>query len=285
MPIIPVIDSLVRDLSAIPGMQAVVLGGSLARGTAQPDSDVDLGLYYFEDAPFSIADVRRVVEGVSGERTPVVTEFYQWGPWVNGGAWIWTPAGKVDFLYRNIDHVRRVIADARAGKSMSDYYQQPPYGFHSVIYLGETQVCVPLYDPVGVVQALKQSVAEYPPALKTRIVDDALWGVRFTLEHADKFAHRGDVYNAAGCLTRVASNLTQALYALNEVYFISDKGAMAEIGRFSLRPADYPARLQAVLGAPGADVQALIASVEQMRELFNEVVALAGEMYRERYKL
>jgi hypothetical protein len=37
---------------------------------------------------------------------PVVTGTYEWGPWVNGGAWIQTSAGKVDFLYKNLDQVR-----------------------------------------------------------------------------------------------------------------------------------------------------------------------------------
>lgn len=33
-------------LGALPGIRAVVLGGSRARGTHRPDSDWDLGLYY-----------------------------------------------------------------------------------------------------------------------------------------------------------------------------------------------------------------------------------------------
>ncbi len=280
-----IIDTLVHALSAIPTMQGIVLGGSLARGTAKPDSDVDLGLYYFQDKPFAIEDVQRVAKLVSVGRPPTVTEFYQWGPWVNGGAWIWTAAGKVDFLYRNIDHVRRVIAEARAGETASDFNQQPPYGFQSVIYLAETQACVPLWDPNGIIRDLKASVAEYPPALKQRVIGDSLWGAKFTLEHAVKFAHRGDVYNTVGCFTRMASNLTQALYALNEAYFISDKGAMEAIAAFSIRPAEYPVRLQAILAHPGEGVSELDKSVERMGELFNEVAELAGEMYRERYTL
>ena len=35
--------------------------------------------------------------------------YYQWDPWVNGGAWIETPVGKLDVLYWNIEQVRRVI--------------------------------------------------------------------------------------------------------------------------------------------------------------------------------
>ncbi len=279
------IDQLVRQLSAISNMEAIVVGGSVARGTARPDSDVDLGLYYFQDRPFAIEVVRRIAESVSVGRAPTVTDFYQWGAWVNGGAWIWTATGKVDFLYRNIDHVRRVISEAHAGKHSLDYEQQPPYGFQSVIYLAETHVCVPLYDPSGIIGELKQSVAEYPPTLKQRIIGDSLWSTQFTLAHADKFASRGDAYNAVGCFTRAAANLTQALYALNEQYFISDKGAMEAIAGFSLHPTDYPARLEAILARPGQTAQELTASVAQIKGLFNEVAALAGELYRERYSL
>jgi hypothetical protein len=33
------------------------------------------------------------------DRPPIVTNFYEWGPWVNGGAWIHSSVGKVNFLY------------------------------------------------------------------------------------------------------------------------------------------------------------------------------------------
>ena len=78
-----------------------------------------------------------------------VTGFYEWGAWVNGGAWIHNPVCKVDFLYRNLDQVKRTIDDAKRGILHHDYAQQPAYGFYSVIYLAETQICLPLYDPQG----------------------------------------------------------------------------------------------------------------------------------------
>src|SRR5262249_12295785 len=43
--------AIAARLSAIPGVRAVVLGGSRARGTAMPESDVDLALYYEPDEP------------------------------------------------------------------------------------------------------------------------------------------------------------------------------------------------------------------------------------------
>ena len=48
------VTSLAQRLGAIHGLQAVVLGGSHARGRAQPGSDIDLGLLYSEVDPFSL---------------------------------------------------------------------------------------------------------------------------------------------------------------------------------------------------------------------------------------
>src|SRR6185312_13778696 len=114
---------------------------------------------------FAIDDIRRVAERVSTS-PPVVTQFYEWGAWVNGGAWLSTSAGRVDFLYRSIDHVERTIADAKTGMTSLDYAQQPTFGFQSVMYLAETRICRPVYDPQGVIAALKREVEPFPPTLK-----------------------------------------------------------------------------------------------------------------------
>ena len=45
-------------LRAVDGVVALVLGGSHARGTARPDSDLDLGLYYRQAAPPDLVAVR-----------------------------------------------------------------------------------------------------------------------------------------------------------------------------------------------------------------------------------
>ena len=82
------VSSLTHRLGAIPGIKAVVLGGSHARGRARPGSDIDLYVYYSEETPFSIESIRELAETVNDTAGPVVTDFYGWGPWVNGGAWL-----------------------------------------------------------------------------------------------------------------------------------------------------------------------------------------------------
>jgi predicted nucleotidyltransferase len=279
------LDRVLSVLTPVTGVQAVVLGGSYARGTARPDSDLDIGIYYSEAAPFAIADIQQAAAAVSGRADQEVTDFYRWGRWVNGGGWLHTPDGKVDFLYRSIEHVERTIVEAQQGIIQHDFDQQPAYGFYSVIYLAETKVCLPLHDPQGQIARLKQQVASYPPLLKQQTVANMLWMAEFSLLHADGYASSGSVYAAAGTLTRVASYLTQALFALNETYFISDKTAVQEMAAFPLLPSDYTARLAAVLGQMGQTAAELQASVRAVRSLWSEVVQLTQGSYQPAFKL
>jgi hypothetical protein len=280
-----VLADILNRLMTIAGIRAIVLGGSYAQGSQRPDSDVDLGLYYDAESPFAIEAIRQTAAAVSQNGAPVVTDFYEWGAWVNGGAWIHTAAGKVDFLYRNLNQVRQTLADAHEGRLALDYQQQPPYGFPSVIYLAETHICQPLYDPAGIIATLKQQTSPYPPRMKSAIIQNNLWGIEFTLLHARDFARSGDVYNTVGCLTRSLSYLTQVIFALNETYFISDKRAVAAIEHFSIRPDAYAAQVNRILGHPGQTAAELTATVEALQNLFQHTVALAAGQYQPRYIL
>lgn len=280
------LEDIVERLRSVPNVVAVVLGGSYARGLARPDSDVDIGLCYREGSPFSIDQIRSIAEIICTPGSiPAVTDFYGWGPWVNGGAWIQTPAGKVDFLYRNLNQVETVIEEGHGGVWRHDFDQQPPYGFRSVAYLGETFFCIPLHDPDGEIARLKQSIANYPGALRERIVQDCLWAVEFSLWSCRKFADTADIYNAAGCMTRIAQYLVQALFALNREYFLSDKYANRLIDQFSSCPRDFTSRLASVLAAPGSNTAGLRTSTEHLTLLWLEVIELTGGTYRPRFRL
>ena len=278
--------SVVERLGAIPGMKAVVLGGSHARGRAKPESDIDLGLFYSEAAPFLIQHVSELAETVNDAPNPVVTDFYGWGAWVNGGAWLTIGGQRVDFIYRSLEHVERVIADAEAGRYELDYAQQPPFGFFSATYLGETAICIPLFDPEARLAALKQRVVNYPEALRQSIVQDYLWQAEFNLAaFAHKFAARGDAYGTAACLTRVVNQLMLVLFALNRQYPLNDKTALAEITEFAAAPRQFTARVQQTLARVGDVAAELNTAVESFAQLFRETVALTEGQYQPRFTL
>src|ERR1700751_5554543 len=76
----PAMQRLVEQLVHIPGVMAVTLGGSRARGEGRPDSDWDFGVYY--RGSINSADVRAL--GYNG----YVAEPGEWGRLVNGGGWL-----------------------------------------------------------------------------------------------------------------------------------------------------------------------------------------------------
>jgi len=190
-----------------------------------------------------------------------------------------------DFLYRNLDQIQRTIDEAQQGIYHHDYDQQPTYGFYSIIYLAETQICIPLYDRELFIAALKRSVEVYPPKLKQRVITDSLWAAEFTLLHARSFSAQGDIYNTVGCLTRVASNITQALFALNERYFIRDKKVFDTVAKFPLLPPNYIMEINRILACPGSTAQELTMAVSVLEQAWRNVVSLPGVHYEPKFKM
>jgi len=280
------VESLSKRLGQIRGIKAVVLGGSHARGLAEPGSDIDLGLLYSEVDPFLIQTVRELAEDVNDSAGPVVTGFYEWGPWINGGAWLTIGGQRVDFLYRSLEHLERVIADAEAGRYELDYSQQPPFGFFSATYLGDVAVCIPLIDPAALLDRLKSRVANYPEALRHAVVRDYLWAAEFGLAaFARKFAARSNAYGTTACLTRAVNELVLVLFALNRKYLINDKTALAEIAEFELAPREFGPRVQQTLSCPGAAPEELSASIDSIAQLVQETIELTDGLYQPRFVL
>src|ERR1700755_1924065 len=171
MPADPILQRIVPALAEVPGVAAIALGGSRARGTATETSDYDIGLYYSAEQPF---DTDRLLQAVRGfayaPEAAQVTPIGGWGPWIVGGGWLSVSGRKVDLLYRNIDDVAGVIAKCRAGEIEMHYQPGHPHGFCSAIWMGEVALCRPLHDPAGRIAALKANTQPYPRALRDALI-------------------------------------------------------------------------------------------------------------------
>jgi hypothetical protein len=103
--------AVASELAGLPGAKAVALGGSRATAAHHEHSDWDLGLYYrSSSAAIDPADVRGL--GFDG----YVSEVGEWGPIVNGGAWLSVEGVRIDVLYRDLDAIERWSDDARHGR-------------------------------------------------------------------------------------------------------------------------------------------------------------------------
>jgi hypothetical protein len=263
-----------------------VLGGSHARGRAQTASDIDLGILYSEVTPFSIESIREMAQTVNDTPDPVVTNFYDWGPWVNGGAWLTIGGQRVDLIYRSLEQLERVIADSEVGRYEIHYLQQPPFGFFSGTYLGEIAACIPLFDPEARIDALKGRVASYPDALRRAVVQDFLFMAEFTVTaFAPKMAARRDTHGTCACLARAVNELVMVLFGLNGRYLINEKSALEELSEFKLAPQDFRPRVQRTFAHLGSSPTELTAAVKSIELLLGETVELANGLCRPRFSL
>lgn len=254
---------LVRALGGVPGIRAIVLGGSRARGQASARSDYDIGLYYEPDHAIDVGRLAKAALLLPGTAGSSVTAIGEWGPWINGGAWLTVDGQRVDLLYRDLGKVRAVIEDCRAGKIERVYQPGHPHAFVSAIYMGEVAQCRSLWDPEGVLGPLKRQCDPYPPALREALIRTFFWEARFALENAAHGRGREDANYVAGCAFRCVACLCQALFAHNRVYLLNEKGAVAGVARLAVKPADFATRVARALGEGAAGLPALMALVEE----------------------
>ncbi len=269
-----VLDRVVATLRDVPGVAALALGGSRARGTHLPSSDFDVGIYYRSDVPFDLAALADAARALDDEhRRDLVTAPGGWGPWVDGGGWLTVGGLAVDLLYRDLRRVRAVAEDCAAGRVEIAYQPGHPHGFVSSTYLGEVACAVVLHDPLGALAALRRVALPYPPALATALRDKFLWEAGFSLAVAAKGAERGDVAHAMACATRSVFCLLQVLFARNGRYLLNEKGALALADGFALAPRDLRRRTEAALALLAPDAAGIRAALSMLQELITETEA------------
>lgn len=237
------LDRLVRTIGGVLGVRAIALGGSRARGEASPQSDYDIGLYYEPDQPIDVGRLAKALTLLPGPAASSVTAIGEWGPWINGGAWLTVEGKRVDLLYRDLAKVRAVIAEAQAGHVERVYQPGHPHAFVSSIYMGEVALCRVLWDPDRVMTSLKRQCVPYPDALGEALIRAFFWEARFALENAAHGRAKDDPVYVAGCAFRSAACLAQTLFALNRVWLLNEKGAIAGVERLARKPANFASRV------------------------------------------
>jgi hypothetical protein len=235
---------LVAALAPVPGIEAIALGGSRARGTATASSDYDIGLYYRGRRPIDIAALSTVAASLDDRGAKAeVTPLGGWGPWIDGGGWLRIDGIHVDLLYRDLDRVTTAIDDAQAGRVEPHYQPGHPHAFLPTIYVGEAANARRLHDPAGSLAALQARTTPYPPALAAALHKRFAWEASFALANARKSLDHGDVSYLAGCAFRAVASLCQVLFALNGKWLLNEKGAVAAVDGFALKPADFSRRV------------------------------------------
>ncbi|MDR9855696.1 nucleotidyltransferase domain-containing protein [Paenibacillus sp. VCA1] len=266
-----IISNIVKVLKQVDGVQALVLGGSRAKGTHHPGSDIDIGIYYDPGKGLDLAQLRRAASDLDDDhRDNVMTDIGGWGSWINGGGWLQVKQMPVDFLYRDLGKVSQVIEQCHAGHLTIDYQPGHPHGFLNAIYAAEAALCKVLWDPSGLVGEMKSRMNPYPHALRKAIIEKFLWEASFSLEIGKKGIPKKDLSYIAGCCFRAVSCLNQVLFALNETYWMNEKGAAAIADSFSTVPSRYAQRVNDIITLVTEDQTGLEQALGMLRDLIQE---------------
>lgn len=230
-------------LAALPGVEAVSLGGSRAQGTHRPDSDWDLALYYRgstgEFGPQALRDV-----GWEGE----VSELGGWSEGVfNGGAWLRIDGRPVDVHYRDLDVVEHELTEAEQGR-----FRVEPLMFHLV---GIPTYLVAAELAVGRVLVGDLPRPEYPNPLRRSAPPVWRGFASATLAYAESnHAPYGRVAQCAGLIAQAASQTAHAVLAARGEWVTNDKALLSGAG---LEEVDF------VVAGMTADPRDLLAAVAE----------------------
>lgn len=266
-----ILDKAITTLAGISGVEAIVLGGSRARGTHAQTSDIDIGVYYGRTA-FDLVALNKAAQLLDDEhRENLVVPPGAWGNWVNGGGWLIMNGYHVDLILRDIERVENVIAECREGNLSAHYQTGHPHAYINSMYMGELAICKILWDKQGRVFARKSVAEQYPPKLKKAIVGFFGFEAGFSCMFAESSATKDDVYYVTAHIVRAVSALNQVLFAINEQYCINEKKAVSMIDHFHIHPIGYKEKVNSIFAAAGTDSTN---ACSQLRELINEVNGL-----------
>ena len=215
----PFLRALVDRLAGLPGVTGVALGGSRASGRAGPDSDWDLGVYVGEG--FTPAAVRAAVTAAGW--TGHVAERGEWGPVMDGGAWLDVGGHPVDLLWRDTVTLDRLAAEAEEGRFTVVRIPFHLAGIPSYTPLGELAGNVPLWGAVP-------RGGPMPAALRTAAAGWWTDNARFDRDYAVRLGRRDDPAVAAALLTRALVELAHARQCARGVWVLNDKGLLRAAG-------------------------------------------------------
>ncbi len=266
-----IINKVIDSLKNIKGLEAIVLGGSRAKGNHSSDSDIDIGLYYDKETiDLSLLD-KKAQELDQEHRENLLARPGEWGKWVDGGCWLIIDDLPVDFILRDVSRVKKAIQECREGVVTRHYQTGHPHAYFNAIYMGELAISKLLWSKNNEILKLKTIAEEYPQKLKKEIIHLFSFEAGFSHMLAEKNITRDDAYYVVAHIVRSISALNQVLFALNEKYCINEKKAVKMIETFNIHPDNYKNKVDTIFTFTGTD---LSGACDHLKGLINEVNGL-----------
>jgi predicted nucleotidyltransferase len=257
-------DAIAARYGRLPQVEAVALGGSLASGTADQGSDIDLYVYLREEVPVS---VRASIATARAEYAEVDNRF-----WEPGDEWIDAETGiHVDVMFRTVEWIEeqlnRVLRRHEASVGYSTCF------WHNVV---SSRV---LYDRGGWFQALQQEAKQpYPEELRRAIVAKnypILWrsasSYKYQLERA---VARGDLVSVNHRVAALLASYFDILFAVNRMPHPGEK-RLVEIAveQCEKLPAGMARQVSELIGAVSRGDEGVVEKAKALVEGLDDLLS------------
>lgn len=206
---------------------SITLHGSRSKGTSDQNSDFDFGFFYEE--PADPATRRQAYQEVNA----LCEKWKQKGVLVDG-------------VYpRTYEEIDKLLDSWLSGTEATISYVWTIWGYHLLPELYNLKILV---DPDGRVARWKEKLSVYPPALKKTIIEKHGFSLKYWRNdyHYQNKVARKDAVFLASLTARLAHDILQVLFALNEVYFPGDGSNLKFTKTFRFKPQNFEERIEAV---------------------------------------
>ncbi|MBN1994767.1 MAG: nucleotidyltransferase domain-containing protein [Anaerolineae bacterium] len=234
------------------GIQAIVVGGSVARNYADEYSDLEMPLFWPKLPPDTMrkaiaadlhADFLTEYNGPAQEDNLLINNF------------------QVDFWHNTVAEEETVIADVLT-RFETD--------LGSSNFMDTVRVCIPLYGE-AIINRWKEKAQHYPPELAVRNIQENL----AHLDHGQLALHvkRHHPTLVYGHLSELQKHIFLVLLALNREYFPTFKWMYQALAKMPIKPPDVEQRFRNAFNCPQDE------SVGDMFRLINETLFLVEQHY------
>lgn len=239
-------------LQRFTGIRAITAGGSVARGYADPYSDLEMPLFWDEQPAGSVREA--IAAMLRADTIHFSTR----------------PAGEDNFLINGFQvdlwHIAISEAEAIFDKVLKQYDPDLKYSN----FIDTIQICIPLYGE-AVMNRLKQRIQACPDELVLRSIKEYI--SQFRAKHLELHLIRDNPTLLYGTISELHKLIFLILLALNGNYFPSFKWMYHSLKTLRLKPINLEQRFRHTFRCPPSE------AIDHTRQIIDETLTLVNDRF------
>jgi len=245
-------EAIGHRLRQFEGIQAIVVGGSVARGYADRYSDLEMPLFWDQHPPDSVrkviasdlhADFLYEYNGPSREDNLLIKGF------------------QVDLWHNTVSDEERVIDDVLTRFDTD---------LGSSNFMDTVRSCIPMYGE-AIINRWQKRAQHYPDELAVRNIEDNI--AYFEDGHLEIHSKRDNPTLVYGLISELQERVFLVLLALNREYFPSFKWMYRSLERMRIKPSNVEVRFREAFSRPQDE------AVRDTFHMIEETLSLVKKSY------